>query len=66
MDETDTIDFDAAVRLECINATTWLLDHSGRDTFDLEEVLSIAMTLEDYILGGGTVNIQCSKSEFVR
>lgn len=66
MDEAEAIDFDATVRLKCIEATTWLLDHSDRDTFDLDEVLNIAMALEDYIQNGGTVNVVCSNSGFVR
>ena len=66
MDEAEAIDFDAAVRLKCIEITTWLLDHSGRETFDLDEVLDIAMALEDYIQNGGTVNVVCSNSGFVR
>lgn len=66
MDDAEAIDFDAAVRLKCIEITTWLLDHSGRETFDLDEVLNIAMALEDHIQNGGTVNVQCENGKFVR
>lgn len=66
MDDAEAIDFDAAVRLKCIETTTWLLDHSGRETFDLDEVLNIAMALEDHIQNGGTVQVVCKNSGFVR
>ena len=59
-------DFDSLVRLESIKATTWLLDHSDQDVFDLEDVLNIAMGIEDYVQGGGTVNVQCQDKRFVR
>lgn len=66
MDEAEAIDFDATVRLKCIEITTWLLDHSGRETFDLDEVLNTAMALEDHIQNGGTVQVVCKNSGFVR
>ena len=62
----ELLDFDSLVRLESIKATTWLLDHSDQDTFELEHVLNTAMSIEDYIQGGGTINVQCQDKRFVR
>lgn len=63
MDEADTFaDFDCVVRHTCIETVKWLLDHSDEEEFLLDDVIGMAMRLDDYIQGGGTVNIQCDDS----
>ena len=65
--DTNT-DQDAPSRAQALETTMWLLDHSGRDMFELDEVLQIAMCIEHYLTGGASVSFECTDRlrKFVR
>jgi tRNA G10 N-methylase Trm11 len=67
MTET-TLDPDVGTRAIALEATMWILEHSGNTEFDLSMVLGMAMSIEHYLTDGGSVAFSCSDGagKFVR
>lgn len=66
--DDEVADFDTVVRMKSIDVVMCVLELSERDTYELDEVLAMAMQVEHYITEGGTVAFDCNDSmrKFVR
>lgn len=61
-------DFGSMIRHSCVETVKFILDHSERETFELDDVLQMAFEIEHYITDGATVAFDCDDKarKFVR